>query len=220
MATQPSQRPGGRSSPPRLYLAGPEVFLPDPLALAAQKCAILADLGLEGAFPLDTELGQKAQGLSVRALALAIAEANEDMMRACDGILANMTPYHGGMSLDVGTAFEIGFMRALGKPVFGYSNDHRPFADRVRQERYGGPATRRRGHDGRMATRGADGLEIEDFGLSENLMMVAAITASGGAWTCHPSEAATVVERLSDLTAFRQCAQAAADTLLGNGRAG
>ena len=51
-------------------------------------------------------------------------------MRSCDLLIANCTPFR-GVSMDVGTAFEIGFMRALGRPVFGYSNTPADYAARV-----------------------------------------------------------------------------------------
>ena len=41
---------------PRIYLAGPEVFLPDAIAVGAAKCRLAAEAGLEGAFPLDAQL--------------------------------------------------------------------------------------------------------------------------------------------------------------------
>ena len=44
--------------PPRVYLAGPEIFFPreEALRLAAEKKAICSDLGLEGVFPFDLEV--------------------------------------------------------------------------------------------------------------------------------------------------------------------
>ena len=42
-------------------------------------------------------------------------------MRSCDAAVANLTPFR-GVSADAGTAFEVGFMRALGRPVLGYTN--------------------------------------------------------------------------------------------------
>ena len=41
---------------PRVYLAGPEVFLPDPIEAGRIKCALAAELGLEGVYPLDASL--------------------------------------------------------------------------------------------------------------------------------------------------------------------
>jgi nucleoside 2-deoxyribosyltransferase len=45
-------------------------------------------------------------------------------------MIVNMTPFR-APSADVGSAYEMGFIRALGRPIFAYSNDERPFLDRV-----------------------------------------------------------------------------------------
>ena len=47
---------------PRVYLAGPEVFLPDAIAVGAEKCRLCAEYGFEGLFPLDASL--ELSGLS------------------------------------------------------------------------------------------------------------------------------------------------------------
>ena len=41
---------------PRIYLAGPEVFLPEARAIGVEKCRLAAEAGFEGAFPLDAQL--------------------------------------------------------------------------------------------------------------------------------------------------------------------
>src|SRR5688500_12387249 len=105
--------------PPRIYLAGPEVFLPDALAMGARKAAMCAQHGLEGVFPLDAQLG--LAGLAKPEQARRISEENEGLMRSCAGLIANLTPFR-GVSMDAGTAFEVGFMRALQRPVLGYTN--------------------------------------------------------------------------------------------------
>jgi len=51
-------------------------------------------------------------------------------MRGCQAMIVNLTPFR-GPSADVGSAYEMGFMRALGRPIFAYSRDERPFLDRV-----------------------------------------------------------------------------------------
>ena len=61
---------------------------------------------------------------------LAISRTMETLMRGCDLMIVNLTPFR-GPSADVGSAYEMGFMRALGRPIFAYSNDARPFAERV-----------------------------------------------------------------------------------------
>ena len=103
----------------RVYLAGPEVFLPDARAIGAQKCRLAAEAGLEGAFPLDAQLNLDRLPPSEQARRISVA--NEGLMRSCDALIANLTPFR-GVSADSGTAFEVGFMRALGRPVFGYTN--------------------------------------------------------------------------------------------------
>ena len=113
----------------KVYLAGPDVFLPDAAAVGEAKKRICAAYGFVGLFPLDKDLD--LTGLSRWDAALKISAANEALMRSCDLIVAHMTPFR-GPGMDGGTAFEMGFMRALGRPVFGYSNDGRVFAERTR----------------------------------------------------------------------------------------
>jgi len=153
---------------PCLYLAGPEVFLPDALAVGRAKQELCARHGFDGVFPLDASLDRA--GYSKREQARRISMANEAAMRSCDALVANLTPFR-GVSMDAGTAFEVGFMRALGRPVLGYTNvvaDYRRRAEAYRK----------------VGASGADADEldvaIEDFDLAENLMIEVAILASGG----------------------------------------
>ncbi len=178
----------------RIYLAGPEVFLPDALAIGRKKAELCAAADFEGAFPLDQSLD--LEGLTKTEQARRISLANEALMHSCDLLIANMTPFR-GVSMDGGTAFEIGFMRALGRPVLGYSNA--PLDYRARAE-----AFRARG----IPTGDSDrtDVEIEDFGLPENLMMVVAIVESGCPVQVH---AANPGDEMTDLTAFARCLEAA-----------
>jgi len=178
----------------RIYLAGPEVFLPNALAIGRMKAELCAAAGFEGAFPLDQSLD--LAGLSKAEQARCISLANEALMRTCDLLIANMTPFR-GVSMDGGTAFEIGFMRALGRPVLGYSNvlpDYRTRAEAFRTR--GIPS----GDSDRMD------VEIEDFGLPENLMMAVAIAESAVSVQVH---AASPGDEMTDLTAFARCLEAA-----------
>ncbi len=168
----------------RVYLAGPDVFLPDPAARAARLKAICARYGLIGVSPLDPVLPAPVDWACL-AEAHRIARQNEAHIASCDVLVANLTPFR-GPSADVGTVFELGFMRALGRPVFGWSNDASHYADRTRD--FLGP-------DG-------DGMDIESFGLSDNLMIEGAITASGGAMLV---EDVPKPERWVRLSAFERC---------------
>jgi nucleoside 2-deoxyribosyltransferase len=189
-------RQGAR--PLRVYLAGPEVFFDNPKAQGEEKKRLCTAFGFEGVFPLDTEIDGK--GLSPEALARAISHGNERLMRGSDLIIANCTPFRGA-SMDSGTAFEMGFMRALGRPVFGYSNMAADYAQRVRAT----PACAQAAWD--SETRRAD---IEDFRLAENLMIAIAVMDTSGQFVARDVPADRV---LSDLEGFRDCLALAHRTL-------
>jgi nucleoside 2-deoxyribosyltransferase len=175
---------------PRIYLAGPEVFLPEARVIGAEKCRLAAEAGLEGAFPLDAQLN--LDKLPADEQARRIAQANEGLMRSCDGLIANLTPFR-GVSMDSGTAFEVGFMQALGRPLAGYTNIIADYAARARAFRARGPAA--------MDADRAD-LEIEDLGLAENLMIEVAILSGGGRVVRRQVVPGT---ELTDIAAFGQC---------------
>lgn len=150
-----------------VYLAGPDVFFPDVLDRAARLKALCATVGLEGLFPLDNVLPAQA---SQAATAMAIYRGNVALMDRAQAGIVNMMPWH-GPSLDAGTAFEVGYLRAQGKPVFGYGPVNGSFADRVRIFTGAGPD----------APADPDGMLIEDFGphMSDNLMIVGAMDDGG-----------------------------------------
>ncbi len=128
----------------RVYLAGPDVFFADSAARAARMKAACAQLGLIGVFPLDPAPGTVPDAPEWQR----IFAANEAHIRSCDAMLANITPFR-GPSADVGTAWEMGFMRALGRPVAAWTEETRDYAPRVTP----------------------DGLLVEEFGLADNLML-------------------------------------------------
>lgn len=163
---------------PKAYLAGPDVFLPDPDAMFATKKGICTAAGLDGVSPLDQQVDADGRGRLQHGL--AIARANEATMDGCDLIIANMTPFR-GPSMDVGTAYEIGYMRGQGKPVFGYTNDGRGYVERVRafvEE------TKAAGEPPVHLRAGTDSLEdnrhllVENHDLRDNLMLEGAVQAT------------------------------------------
>ena len=184
----------------RVYLAGPDVFLPDAAGRATQLKAICSAHGLTGIFPLDAP---ESIPESWRTLPEArfIAMCNEAHIAGCDAMIANLTPFR-GPSADAGTVFEIGFMRALGRPVFGYATTARPFTERTTS------------HIGlhAAAERDPEGLLVERFGLFDNLMIAVGITGSGGELV---TEELPAEQRWSDLAVFERCVMRAAAKLLG-----
>jgi nucleoside 2-deoxyribosyltransferase len=186
---------------PRIYLAGPEVFLPDAVAAGARKQRLCEAMGFDGKFPLDAALD--LDGLSKHAQARHISQSNEALMRSCDALIANLTPFR-GVSADAGTAFEVGFMRALGRPVLGYSNTTRGYHERSAAFRSGG---RRLPFDGDRAD-----VAVEDFDLAENLMIEIAIEASGSRLIVNETEPG---KEMTDLAGFRACLVEAQRILTG-----
>lgn len=109
----------------RIYLAGPQVFQENAKQHgdALKKiCEIYGGIGL---FPLDNDIYDEVD------LPAAIRSANMGLIRSCDAVVADMTPFR-GPGMDGGTAYEMGVAAALGKPVVGYTSDPRSYTDRVR----------------------------------------------------------------------------------------
>jgi nucleoside 2-deoxyribosyltransferase len=123
------------------------------------------------------------------------------MMIEADAIIANLTPFR-GPGADAGTVYELGYMAGRGKLCLGYSNDPSSYADRVRE------FTEVHSHDGRLVD--ASGLTVEDFGLTDNLMMIHALDLHGCALVT-PRQAPADVWH--DLTAFERCVRMAAERI-------
>lgn len=147
-------------SHPRIYLAGPDVFLPNPKEHAKDLKKVCHEHRLDGVFPLDADL--RLEELAPGAKARAIFKANVDLIHTCQGVLANMSPFR-GPSMDVGTAWEVGFAYALGLPVVGYSNSDQLYPVRVKAYRKGFAIL--------DESPFMDPEFVEDFGLNDNLML-------------------------------------------------
>jgi nucleoside 2-deoxyribosyltransferase len=102
----------------------------------------------------------------------------------------------------VGAAYEMGFMRALGRPVFAYSNDA------VRTTSV--PPSSVLPWWWRARAR-ADGLAIEPLGLHDNLMLIGRVTGSGGRLVTKQVEHAAGYTLLA---VFERCVRFAAAALL------
>lgn len=187
----------------RVYLAGPEVFLANAGEIGLRKRAICKRYGLIGIFPADEE-EPSSPTMTLPERGLAISRAMERVMRTCDAMVVNLTPFR-GPSADVGSAYEMGFMRALGRPIFAYTNDDRPFFDRVVEFCSG--IVRERPTS---MHEDDDGMAIERFMLRDNLMLDGGVIASGG---CLVAEPTAYGERYTSLVAFERCVSTAASLL-------
>jgi nucleoside 2-deoxyribosyltransferase len=177
----------------KVYLAGPEVFLPNAREQLDIKIALTRAAGLIPVSPGDFVVPPQP---TKRLFGCAISEIDEKMMDAADAIIANLTPYH-GINADTGTCYELGYMCAQGKLAYGYTNvadDHR-----TRTVNYYNGAVHT---DASGRLRGADGLAVEDVDMADNLMMQGGIERRGGLVIVH----AAAPERIyTDTTAFEMC---------------
>ncbi|MDM0014548.1 nucleoside 2-deoxyribosyltransferase [Variovorax sp. J22P168] len=146
---------------PRVYLAGPDVFLPDCAARFDSLRALCSACGLIGVPPSD---GDFEAGGSDDERAARIYEGNIALIRAADGVIANLSNFR-GQEPDSGTVFEVGFAIALGKPVVAYGVPDGSYAERVAAAI---PCSR----DAAGITRErASGLMVEGLGQRLNLML-------------------------------------------------
>lgn len=175
--------------PYALYLAGPEVFLPDAAEVVEGHRRICRALGLVPLSPLDKDDGAGDQTL---ARADRIFAGDIALIEAADAVVANVRPFR-GPDPDAGTAFEVGYAHARGKPVYLWSEDRSTAAERVAAH-YGPVHTRA---DGMLADR--DGAMVEDFGGPVNLMLASPATIVLGSFeACVRRVAADVAARGGD----------------------
>jgi nucleoside 2-deoxyribosyltransferase len=184
---------------PKLYLAGPEVFLPDAPAYAEQQRALCAQYGFTPLHPIEngpacgehsvealSRLYEAVKLFRLAPLRTFMALPSEDMqramkislgnlayIRACDIVVANCNAFRGAL-VDDGTAYELGLGNGLGKPTYGYIAAALPAVHTVLQ-RY--PCT--------IPDNGVpidqDGyLVVDDFGTAINLMLECGMLLGGG----------------------------------------
>lgn len=185
------------SSAPLVYLAGPMVFYPDPEATFDIMKAICEEEGLEGVAPID---GQASlEGLPPgRELYTRIVEADFKLMDECDAALVCLTPVHGDVEMDTGTAVEIGYLHARRKPMSGWMSPVESYGDRIRA-RFGPTVVS--AANGIGATSGVErdvnGLLVHSNELAQHGMAQIPIEMSGGA----------VIQERSWTRAFRLAAR-------------
>jgi nucleoside 2-deoxyribosyltransferase len=186
-----------------VYLAGPEVFLPNAREVLDTKIALTREAGLIPVSPGDLEFPKTD---SRWELGLAISAIDEKLMHSADAIIANLTPFR-GLAADTGTCFELGFMCAQGKPAFAYTNVKADHGERTRAHYAGQWLV-----DATGRPRGPDGLMIEDMGFADNLMLHGGVLNRGGVVVVGDAPKGA---ELTDLAAFKAVLRIAAERLLG-----
>jgi nucleoside 2-deoxyribosyltransferase len=158
---------------PKLYLAGPDVFRPESAELGAllQKACTLA--GAQGLYPADDEVlaqidAMFSAGASKEDVCEMIYLRDVEKLDACDGVVANLIPFR-GPEADPGTTWEMGYARGLGKPVWAYCSDQRPYDQKVLAWN-GRPFTQRNG-----LSWDRDGMMVDTLGQQANLMMTRSV---------------------------------------------
>lgn len=141
----------------KIYLAGPDVFYPDAVQHGKNLSEIVRSHGHEPLFPLDNTFPPETPELSKK-----IFDANVQMIRACDIVMANLNAFR-GFEPDSGTVWEIGFAAALGKKTIGYLENTDPLVAKIT--------------GGKTHFSDTNGMIIENFGHPLNLMLMHGLDA-------------------------------------------
>lgn len=165
---------------PKVYLSGPDFNHPQAEQILNDKKMICERYGLEGVAINDAKIdtspiARRKLDLPIYRLkqlnpGITIYYAVVELIASCDVLIANMDPFR-GPSMDVGAAFEMGYMTAAGKPIVGYSSNRQSYSDRVASlyELMDQPVVER---NGRAYT--SDGWTVESFALPDSHMVVGA----------------------------------------------
>ena len=116
---------------PKVYLAGPEVFLPNATEYAEKQCQLCYKYNFVPLHPMDNtvDLGKKDYETATR-----IYQANVNQIHECNIIIANCNPFRSMCVMDDGTAYELGFGNALGKISYGYITKKELLTDRTTRD--------------------------------------------------------------------------------------
>ena len=185
-----------KSNISKIYLAGPEVFLREAAEMGVRKKDLCKQYGFCGVYPIDVEVD--VHTLPKHQAGIQIGQLNETLIRSCDALIANMTPFR-GPSADLGTAYEMGYARALGMVVFGYTNRSEPFMERTLQ--WLGNNVRRESNSRFIDS---NDMYLEDWTLADNLMLESGIVSSGGELVV---KAVPDAEIFTNLMGFEACLQ-------------
>jgi nucleoside 2-deoxyribosyltransferase len=173
------------------YLAGPTVFLPDPLPIFARMKQLCQQYGITGVTPLDNQMGLESEPLS-QDLIERIVSADLELMDRADAGIFCLDGFRRSTEMDSGTAFELGYMRAGKKPLVGWTTDRRDYPTKVADffdrvfhlELDATSANPSGGTSGTM--RDPDGILVHSNGCYQNAMIDCGIRGMGGQVVADP----------------------------------
>ena len=146
----------------KVYIAGPDVFEVNSIAIGKDLVALCGKYGYEGLYPLDNVVDFSQ---SKQKIAKDIFDANINMIQEADIVIANLNAFR-GKEPDSGTVWECGYAVGLGKEVYAYMADTRDYIDTFDEnEKFQ--------KDAYMCDK--EGKLIEDFGNPLNLMLACSI---------------------------------------------
>ena len=143
----------------KIYIAGPDVFEQNAVELGNKYVKLCEKHGFIGLYPLDNEIDTN---LSKKATAKAIFDANVELIRQADIVIANLNPFR-GKEADSGTVWECGYAHGLGKKVYGYMQNTSPYISKFKESEKQSNALDK------------EGKYIEDFELPVNLMIACSV---------------------------------------------
>jgi len=148
----------------KIYIAGPDVFEPDSIEIGKKLVELCKKYGYKGLYPLDNVVDFSQEK---HKIAQDIYQANTEMIKDADIIIANLNPFR-GKEPDSGTVWECGYGYALGKEVYGYREDNSSYLDTFQDDEKSLKNGFYVDNHGRM---------IEDFDHSLNLMLACSLKA-------------------------------------------
>jgi nucleoside 2-deoxyribosyltransferase len=167
------------------------VFHLQPAPLFDRMKALCLTHGVVGVAPLDNQIGLEGVAPG-RDLLDRIVGADIALMDSLDAAVFCLDGFRRGPEMDAGTAFEAGYMKALGKPIAGWTQDPRPYPQRVADffhavferpliQTAPGPVG---GTSGSM--RDPDGVLVHSEGCYQNAMVHIGIELAGGVVAADP----------------------------------
>lgn len=125
----------------KIYIAGFDVFSDNSLEIGNNNKKICEKYNLIGLYPMD----------NVCTDVKDIFNGNIKLIDEADIVVANLNNFR-GLTMDDGTAFEIGYAYAKDKKVYGYMDDTRSMIDKI-------------------GIKDKEGFNVENFNRPINLMI-------------------------------------------------